>query len=209
MKNTKLALLSAAAAIVLSNSAMAQQQGKYYGSLHGEFVVYSDSDVDLTSTATNMSGGADYDPGFGIGGAVGYNLTDQIRVEGELAYRETDVDSVSLGGTTVSGGNLELEIWSGMVNTYYNIPLDDKVSPYLGAGIGAAYNDNVEEFAFAYQAMAGVDFKVDEQGTLYGGYRYFGTTEFEENFSDAVLGNVTTKTDVSQHIVEVGYRFTF
>ena len=31
MKNTKLTLLSTAAAIVISNSAMAQEPGKFYG----------------------------------------------------------------------------------------------------------------------------------------------------------------------------------
>jgi opacity protein-like surface antigen len=206
MKKTKLALLTSAA-IALSANAYAGNANKFYGSFHGEFIAFSDSDLEIASTTTNATGDADYDLGFGIGGAAGYYINDDIRVEAEVSYRETDLDNATIGGVTFNNG--ELELWSVMANTYYNYKVNEKFSPYLGAGIGAAYNDSDNETAFAYQGMAGVDYKLDDNGTLYGGYRYFGTTEFEDSYNVSGVGRVTSSLDVSQHIIEFGYRYTF
>lgn len=190
--------------------AMAQTAGHYYGSIHGEAVVSSSSDLEASASAVSASATADYDAGAGIGAAIGYQIDDSLRVEGELAYRHTEVDTINIGGTVVDGNDLNLDVIAAMANLYYSYPMG-QFSPYVGAGLGVAYNDESDEAdtAFAYQGMVGVEYKLTQNGTVFGGYRYFGTTDFEDTTIDPVVGRVDSSINVSQHILEAGYRFAF
>lgn len=201
-----LGMLSVLAAPIAAN---AENTGKFYGSIHGEAILSSSSDLEASAPGVSATAEADYEPGYGIGGAAGYYVNDNIRVEGEIAYREADVDTLVINGSNISGNGLELKIFSGMANGYYNFTTGSNLSPYLGAGVGLAYHDEMEEFAFAYQAMAGIDYTVDDNNTLFAGYRYFATTDFEDSVSDPIVGNVNSSINVSDHILEVGYRYTF
>lgn len=96
-----------------------------------------------------------------------------------------------------------------MVNLFYDIPLSNKLAPYIGAGIGDAYLTNSGgSNAFAYQGMAGLNYKLTESGTVFGGYRYFATSKF--NLTENVAGTVITeKADVKANSIDVGYRYSF
>ncbi len=114
------------------------------------------------------------------------------------------------GSQDDSGGgidaDLDFDIIAPMVNAYYDIPLADRLTAYIGAGAGWAFADaevNVDpgnlsgdssESALALQFMAGLGYQVADHVTLTAGYRFFDAT-----------GDV----DIRLHTFEVGARFDF
>jgi hypothetical protein len=127
-----------------------------------------------------------------------------------------------------------------MANGFYDFNWNGW-SPYLGAGIGAA-NVNLErtvtvdvftvtptpvlvdtfgfradddEWAFAWQLMAGVAFPVSDQLAIDVGYRYFRADgadvnfEFEDNFVVDPAFGFESEVDFDQHLVTVGLRWQF
>ena len=99
------------------------------------------------STATNayfgLVGGAqlfdggegfvDYDPGYVIGGQLGYKL-GQLRAEAEIVYESAEFEDGA--GTTFDITSLR-----GSLSGYYDFVKPDllgDLSPYLGGGIGVA-----------------------------------------------------------------------
>lgn len=81
-----------------------------------------------------------------IAGQVGYRFCGKYRVEGQIAYNNTPINSLTFGDLTLDGktheyynfkGNIDTLI--GMVNGYYDfMPSDPRsyVAPYVGIGIG-------------------------------------------------------------------------
>lgn len=189
MKKIKITLLTAT--ILVSNSALAEKADKMYVSIRGEVVTKTTTDSSGPATPGVIYSSDDLDTGFGIGASAGYFIDNNIRTEAELSYRRTS----------------DLDLYSLMGNAYVHLPIKGKLSPYIGGGLGVAYSDSGaidSDATLAYQAMAGVDYSISEKGTLFGGYRYFGTTDFTAKDS---IGSYDI--DVEQHIIEVGYRFTF
>lgn len=99
------------------------------------------------STATNayfgLIGGAqlfdggegfvDYDPGYVIGGQLGYKL-GELRAEAEIAYESAEFED---GVGTV----FDITVLRGSLGAYYDFSQPDilgDLSPYLGGGIGLA-----------------------------------------------------------------------
>ncbi|PIR39285.1 MAG: hypothetical protein COV35_01860 [Alphaproteobacteria bacterium CG11_big_fil_rev_8_21_14_0_20_39_49] len=194
MNNNKLACLSFLASAFVSVAASAGDYEDFYLSVKGGGVV--NTHIDTTDTSSSGAGNTSVDlegddPAFSLGGSVGYQIDDYIRSELELSYsKDSDV-----------------HLYSGMGNIYFNAPLKGKFSPYVGAGFGIALvdADGVEDnTSIAYQGMAGIDYKLNERGTIFGGYRYFATTDFS-----AVDSIGTYDFKIQQHVIEVGYRYKF
>lgn len=75
----------------------------------------------------------DYDPGYLIGGQVGYRI-GSFRTEAEIAYQSTELRD---GGNDVFG----FDVIQGTLSAYYDIPVVPELSglsPYVGGGIGGA-----------------------------------------------------------------------
>ncbi|MFZ2225646.1 MAG: outer membrane beta-barrel protein, partial [Candidatus Deferrimicrobium sp.] len=104
-----------------------------------------------------------------------------------------------------------------MVNAYYDFKMvSPTIVPYIGVGIGGASisvdaSDDVgqivddDDLVFAYQAMAGVGFAVNQQVTIDLGYKYFATSDpsFE------AIGGGTFDSEYSSHNVFLGLRYNF
>lgn len=212
-KLLKTTAIVAAMAAALPMYANASGAGDTYISLAGEYIASAKAVGDLTSATASASESADYANGGGGIVALGYYLSDNVRVEAEGAYRQLNGDtySVTLNGTTynVDASNQDTKAFSAMGNVYLNLPTQGKLSPYIGAGIGWAHEVDEDGNAIAYQAMAGLDYKVSNNGTLFAGYRYFGTGDFEYKFNLTGFGAVTEKASVQAHAVDIGYRFSF
>lgn len=151
----------------------------------GKIGATATTDSDLTfSNGVSITGEGEYDTGLLVGGALGYALGNGGRVEGEVSYLTSDIDSMSVMGIgfDVDG---EINIWSFLLNGYFDIETDTPFTPFLGAGIGVANvtfegdGDDADDTVFAYQAGAGVGFAVTDTVNLDLGYRYMGTTDIQ------------------------------
>ncbi|MEO1044112.1 MAG: P44/Msp2 family outer membrane protein [Pseudomonadota bacterium] len=153
----------------------------------------------------------DYDTGFSINGAIGYNFDDNLffdflasRVELELGYIEADV-----GGGAFNGGN---QLFSGDISNFtatigvYNdivISENQKLFPYFGSSIGIAVVDaNVlyfpdngvataptfgvfgEETAFVSRSTVGLRYDFSDNIGLFleGRYTKVEDGDFERRF---------------------------
>jgi opacity protein-like surface antigen len=115
-----------------------------------------------------------------------------------------------------------------MFNGYYDIARFDRITPYVGAGVGLAYNKtgsvsftgnpalvNVIEgdnrWSLAWSLMAGVGVQLTERTTLDIGYRYLDMGKAESGIIDSI-GAVNPKVridDIAAHEFKVGLRFAF
>jgi opacity protein-like surface antigen len=115
-----------------------------------------------------------------------------------------------------------------MFNGYYDIARFDRITPYVGAGVGLAYNKtggvsftgnpaltNVIEgdnrWSLAWSLMAGVGIQLTERTTLDIGYRYLDMGKAESGTLDN-LGFQNPKVridDLAAHEFKVGLRFAF
>jgi outer membrane protein OmpA-like peptidoglycan-associated protein len=132
-----------------------------------------------------MLSGASYH--VGLVGAVegGYNFGNGFRIEEEFGYRYNEVNNV----TPYGGGRGSLHNYAAMTDVLYELPLDFPLHPYIGGGIGAAdyapdhirgdlmpypyYVGGPDKWGFAFQAIGGVAYNVDDHVALTLEYRFF------------------------------------
>ncbi len=145
--------------------------------------------------------------------AAGGYITPDFRAELEAGYRELKEKTESLtylGTTYTVNSNAKDKALSGMANMYYDLPTGSELMPYIGAGIGWAHQtSNGSANAFAYQGMAGLNYKLSSDSAVFAGYRYFATTDFESKYNISGIGTVTEKASIQAHAIDVGYRYSF
>ncbi len=168
------------------------------------------SDSDL-SQSDGTSGKAEYDVGFGITGAAGYDF-GKFRVEGEVGYRKNDYDKVGVDGQTKVNTGGEVTGWDFMVNGYFDVENESDFTPYFGGGVGAAILDSSslnaggitmssgDDTVFAYQAIAGVAYTFAEVWMVQLEYRFFGTADPTYSSTDS---------EYMSHNIFVGIRYNF
>ncbi|WP_438456315.1 P44/Msp2 family outer membrane protein [Wolbachia endosymbiont of Kerria lacca] len=149
------------------------------------------------------------------GGAFGYKMDDiRVDVEGLYSQLSKDADVVDTSPAVVES----LTAFSGLVNVYYDIAIEDMpITPYVGVGVGAAYvsnplvtevtGDKKSGFGFAYQAKAGVSYDVTQEIKLYAGARYFGS--YGANFGKTAKDDGVIKVLYSTVGAEAGVAFNF
>ncbi|MBG53787.1 MAG: hypothetical protein CML99_15395 [Rhodobiaceae bacterium] len=139
-------------------------------------------DVDVTG------GSFEYDSGYTIAGALGYDTGDitsygKFRVEAEIAYTENDNDSVTVGAAKLNVGG-QLEQTTVLLNAYIDFVPGGTLRPYLGLGLGfvdgkqsinvAGLSASADGTEFAYRGAAGLTYHMDQNWALDFGYRYTG-----------------------------------
>ncbi|MBF0166738.1 MAG: OmpA family protein [Alphaproteobacteria bacterium] len=214
------AILSAALLVGLSGAAQAQQAGSgIYTGLMGGYNWLQDSDI----KGNGVNAKADFDGGFGVLGALGYDYGrfnwGNLRAELELGYRQNGANSVSGTGIVSGPGSLsgDVNVFSGMVNGLWDVPVTFPVRPYLGAGIGAARVnvDNVKragvsqiddsDTAFAYQGIAGLGWEITNNWRANLDYRYFSTLDLGLKSA----AGVAVDAEYHAHTVMVGFAYKF
>ena len=115
-----------------------------------------------------------------------------------------------------------------MLNAYKDLGTFGNLTPYVGAGVGMAYNkmDDVyftgnpalvnkikgdSELSFAWSLMAGVGYRVSDRATLDIGYRYFDMGDASSETIDNTL-NYNPRVnidDITAHEIKVGLRYNF
>lgn len=175
----------------------AQAQGWYAGG-YGAMNYTHDGYANGTDKMT-------YDLGYGIGGMVGYAMANGLHVEGELAYRSNDIDTID--GVSVGA---DLSSWAFMGNAIYEFNVQSSVKPHIGGGLGVVrgsvetgaleYKDTV----FAAQFIVGIDYEVAPDLAIVIDYRHMRTEDLSLG-AGAGLGGV----EYGNSTVSAGLRKTF
>jgi opacity protein-like surface antigen len=121
---------------------------------------------------------ADLKGGWEYGGALGTNVSPNVRLEGELSQQRSDLKSGGKAPATLA-----------LANAYYDFRPDAQVTPFVGGGIGAVKLDPsgpAHDTAFAYKLTGGVATKFSDRITGELAYRYTAANELN-------LGGVDTK----------------
>jgi opacity protein-like surface antigen len=208
-------------------SAMPPRPGPY---VSGFFGVTFPVNTDVTSTqygpgATTFNDRVEFDPDIHIGGSGGFDF-GFLRIEGELAYKNGEMSSISEQVSKVKYANVDgrMGVYSMMFNAFLDLRNPSPVTPYIGGGVGFAtlslsdtfgtdsstgYRTRLyrsdDDTVFAYQAGAGLEIALTKMLSLDLGYRYFGTAKanFNKNTSTA------TELKFESHNASVGLRVKF
>jgi opacity protein-like surface antigen len=169
-----------------------------------------------------FDGAFESDTGHIFGVALGVDLTRNVALELEYAYR--NLEAVFDYGLD-DGGTVDSNAY--MLNALYNFtPLGTtgRWQPYVGGGLGAATlslrgfssmcglppceespdPESDDTFAVAYQAIGGVGYAVNPNLTLAGELRYFGISG--QDFDN---GTLSFSTDFQTIDVLVGAIYSF
>jgi len=153
---------------------------------------------------TSIKGITDkFDTGWEVDGKVGTHLANTLRTELQLGYETADTNQAGVKGSV---SNLNL-----MANGLFDLSRIGPLSPYIGAGLGAArinadifappiphYDDS--QWAFAWQAMTGVNWRLTDRAAVTAGYRYFDA-------DSKTIGGF--KTDHNSNLVSVGLKLAY
>lgn len=218
MRKTIVAI-AAVTALALPTLASAAQgrPGGYFSGFLG-FNQTKDATMETTDfvAGSTFEDRLEFDPGIYIGGTGGYDF-GIVRLEGELSYRNAEINQVNAD----RGIDSNLGIVAMMFNTFVDLENDTPVTPYLGAGVGFAslsfdddhydrstgdpvfYEDDAS--TYAYQLGAGLEFSITRRFSLDLGYRFFktGTAEFDSNW------DLENDLKVESHNVALGFRAKF
>lgn len=189
----RLVMMAVLATVLLVTSiAQAADYGLYVAGRAGYGIVMDVQDD------TNPDAEATLDAGYNFGLALGVDL-GLLRAEGEITYAAYDFDQyVTSSGTTDLDG--DATAFRVMANVYHDFTVLPILSPYVGVGLGylkseseikglgATIEDDSDEFAF--QFMAGVGVELTDEFIVDVGYRFFGTSELDEELMthDLVVG---------------------
>jgi opacity protein-like surface antigen len=192
-------------------------------------------DPDAKFTQTDLGGlfvtdaaSATMDNSWLAGVGVGCG-TGSRGIRGELMVDwHGDRDIAAALATPLGGiGHTSVQTTTLMFNGYYDLGSYRGLVPYVGAGVGLAYN-RMEDVAFtgnalanviggdnrwslAWSLMAGVGYQVSDRATLDFGYRYIDMGKAESGIIDNT-GATNPKMridDLAAHEFKVGLRFAF
>jgi opacity protein-like surface antigen len=198
-----------AAATLMSGAASAQS---YYVKGFGGWTIPQDHDFQLNDKVDGVSrdSGLNFDTGYALGAAVGYDFSPTLAIEGEYVYRDADARVTNIGND--DKGSTTSNAW--MVNALYKFqPLGatGAFHPYAGAGIGLAdlsvkdVGQTLDsDYKFAYQIIGGVGYDVTPQIQLFGETRYFAISDQTVENDDVSFKNGYDTFDV---LFGATYRF--
>lgn len=205
-------LLGTALAVAFGGAAEAAQINGWYVSLEGGANWIDEWNHDFFTTPSQ----ATTDTGWAVLAGVGYGW-DGWRLEFEAGYRDNDVDTYSIAGVPLT--SVVADVWeaSFMANVLYDIGLTDNLSVSLGAGAGGDFaNVNFslggpsfedDNWSFAYQGLAGINYAVGRQTSLFLSYRYLRVVDAEFDFRPSAGVLLTNGDDVVKHTATFGIRY--
>ncbi|MBM3539422.1 MAG: OmpA family protein [Alphaproteobacteria bacterium] len=200
--------LVAVSALIAVDAAAQQTNGWYIGGGIGANWL---RDSDVTGGVVNSK--AEFERGWAGVAALGYGLGNGFRLEGELGYRNNDVDKVS----GASGGG-DVSQWSLMGNALYDFQTGTAFTPYVGIGLGGVRVDvdngrtftggrtiNDDDTVFAYQGILGVAYSLAPQWKLDLNYRYFASLDPTFKTNDGIKVDGENR----NHTVLLALRYEF
>jgi opacity protein-like surface antigen len=169
-------------------------------------------DQDYANAAVPVNGEVEYDDApIRFGGALGFRLTNTLRIEAEAGYSSADAASLHTASASGALGG-QVDVLSLMLNLIYDFKLDWPVVPFVTAGVGVGYfdadfsdggsgltqNSAGNDTNLVYQVGGGLKYPVGDALSMTGSYRYFGAEDLEFD---------RTQTDYSAHELRLGLEY--
>ncbi|MHA1164844.1 MAG: outer membrane protein [Alphaproteobacteria bacterium] len=184
--------------------------------LRGDFgwALYETPNIgDATTSYTND----DMGDAFSLGAGFGYNFRDTIRGDITVDYRsDTDVSATN----AVTTHRTDLSSVAVLANVYYDFQGRNRLTPYVGGGIGFAYNETDNHMInggggtsghgqaeFAGALMAGFSYRMNDSWLLDAGYRYLFLGDAKTE-STATTNGLKIE-DIRAHELRFGFRREF
>jgi opacity protein-like surface antigen len=181
--------LFATAAVMALGAGAASAQGMnaegFYLKGFGGATFADNETFDLSGGLVDFFGiraSINYDTGYLLGAALGYSVLPNLDVEVEYTYREADGTlSVRDDFFPTERFDETTKVNAVMLNALYRfdpVGAQGFLRPYLGGGLGGArvdFDGDETDTELAWQVMAGVDYALTPQWSLYGEARYFST----------------------------------
>jgi len=194
------------AAIFMPMSAQAGEGAGFYGSLRAGTSLLQSMNFAEASTANLALNPA---AGFVVGGAAGFHVTDDLRLELDLSYARNDlvgrfqqnvqafVPCGQVAGNPCLSSRVDGDIasTSGFGMAYYDLPVIGPLKPHLGLGVGLVSVDmGVGASATMNNGTASRFTVIDGSNTLLG-YRGDIGVAYDLGDIDLTLGYTYTLTD--------------
>jgi opacity protein-like surface antigen len=152
-----------------------------------------------------------FNTGFRVGLAGGYQLNSWAAIELESGVIANTIRSIVLNGRTAQPNNAWLGKVPLLANAVFRYENSTDFVPYVGVGAGGAAgvlnisDDDDKTIVFAYQAMAGVIYKLDEEAWVDIGYKFFANGD--EKYS---VGGVSVEANrVRNHFIGLSVHWRF
>lgn len=190
------------------------------------YIKYDEPDVSF-GTAVHL-GNEDLDDTVSVGVGVGYQWNRYFRTDVTADYRfQSDFYSRTACAVACVGGfttdESDIEVWTFLLNGYFDLGYYHGFTPYIGAGLGFAYIDisrlvqtagpvpnapipGGDDFVFAASATAGVSYSFTEFLKMDANYRYVYYDDFTGDADSS--GTRLTYNDIGSHEFRVGLRYS-
>jgi opacity protein-like surface antigen len=177
--------------------------------------------IDSAQSAPGFLNPSDSRLGNGIFGGIGGGIkTKWLRTDVTFDY----IAPLKYQGTIATPGDVTAKIsaWSILLNGYIDLGTWYRMTPYIGAGVGAATVHTSDfsstlvppttgglsssQWNFAWAAMAGIGYAISPNLLVDLGYRYIN---FGDTKSAADASGYMTFKNLAAHEVRVGLRWSF
>jgi len=187
--------------VFMFNSSVAFAADNIYLKLAAGISVFNDSDVEYDGDEV---GELITDTGFNTSVSVGKTFGDFF-LEGEYSYAKADWDAIKSSGITVDLDALPVSLYSSYKNLMMNAGYEfgTTIKPYILAGIGMGWMNEMDGAEFAWQVGGGVTQPINKNLAGFVGYKYLKSSDFEfDDFEDTSLSH-------DNHKFEAGIKYTF
>ena len=150
------------------------------------------NDQKFTETSSARSGDLEIDNATRFAGALGIRLSRNLRVEGEISYRNGEINTMDISGVGTFAGGGELKSTMGMLNLYYDFDVPWRVQPYIGAGVGFAWHNgeitdssgllsssSTDDSGLVWNVGGGLKYRPRTDLAFTGSYRYLDAADLE------------------------------
>lgn len=170
--------------------------------------------LDTEAGTALVPGDAEFNDGWGVGGAFGKYITPLVRRELEFSYRHNSASEFNIPAVAAIplDGNIRSYSIMGNLIREFGIANPLGLIPYLGGGLGIVFVDgnmtgggdtySIDQTAFGYQGFVGMNRQISARAKAFAEYRYLGTSNID------IVGPVATTTDrYSAHNLFFGLQF--
>lgn len=219
MKNAQLVTLVMALLSLSPASAQSADTSRLYASATVGVGFLGSQDLTYRDATTTATGEADFDASFTGGGAIGYYVTPQWRIEGEIMYRRNDMDEITLAGVGASTEGDFASLGFGLSALYEFSPAaNDRLRLYAGGGpvwiqeIDIDFEVDGAEVSFetddvAFQIQGGARYSINDRAFVDVGLRYLTASGVELEFPADRSRTIESDYAPFTATVSVGWRF--